>query len=145
MGLDEGKQTLLPYSYSLRHVASVFQLVSPLVLRTTIDSIIGDKPMDVPAFVLRIIERFGGKSVLAHNLWACGLVLVSVTLLQGFFSFNRGRWTATASEKIARNVRDSLYDKFHKLSYDYHVNAKTGDLIQRSTSCVRQGRTSIAE
>jgi len=120
--------------------ASVFQLVSPLVLRTTIDSIIGDKPMDVPAFVLRIIERFGGKSVLAHNLWACGLVLVSVTLLQGFFSFNRGRWTATASEKIARNVRDSLYDKFHKLSYDYHVNAKTGDLIQRSTSDVETVR-----
>ncbi len=116
--------------------AGIFAMVCPLVIRATIDSVIGNKELDVPGWLGSIIESWGGTGVLAKNLWICSLALLALTLLQGIFSFARGKWAAQASEEISRRLRDKLYEKFQKLPYDYHVKAKTGDLIQRSTSDV---------
>ena len=65
-----------------------------------------------------------------------GLVIIALYLLNGVFQYLRARWTATASESIAKNMRDRLYAHLQTLPYDYHVKAKTGDLIQRCTSDV---------
>ena len=63
-------------------------------------------------------------------------MLVVLNVLNGVFQYLRARWTATASESIAKNMRDRLYAHLQTLPYDYHVKAKTGDLIQRCTSDV---------
>ena len=52
------------------------------------------------------------------------------------FQYLRGRCTAHASENVAKRLRDRLYSHLQMLSYDYHVKAQTGDLIQRCTSDV---------
>lgn len=41
-------------------------------------------------------------------------------------------------------MRDELYDHLQHLSYEYHVNARVGDLIQRCTSDVEQIRLFMA-
>lgn len=121
-----------------------FSMVTPLVLGLVIDSIIGDKPMDVPHWIASWIESLGGRSMLVQNLWICGLVLLLLTTGEGLFQFLRRRWSAIASESIARNIRERLYNHLQNLPYDYHVKAETGDLIQRCTSDVETIRRFIS-
>ena len=95
-----------------------------------------NNPLNFPGFMNRFFEARGGLSYVIHNLWLVGLVIIALYLLNGVFQYLRARWTATASESIAKNMRDRLYAHLQTLPYDYHVKAKTGDLIQRCTSDV---------
>ncbi|MEW5815111.1 MAG: ABC transporter ATP-binding protein [Spirochaetota bacterium] len=124
--------------------ATFFSYASPLVLRTTIDSIIGNKPINAPLWVMNIITFIGGRSHLAANLWMCSLLIFLLTIANGFFSFLSGRSAAVATETTTRNIRDRLYDHLQHLPYDYHVKAETGDLVQRCTSDVETVRVFLA-
>lgn len=124
--------------------ATLFSFFSPLVIRLTVDSIIGGKPINAPAWIISLIEAVGGTSMLAKNLWMCGIVLVLLAALNGIFTFLKGKWTAVAAETTARNIRNKLYDHLQHVSYDYHVKAETGDLIQRCTSDVDTIRAFLA-
>ena len=124
--------------------ATMFSFFSPLVIRLTVDSIIGGRKLEAPAFVLKMIEAVGGTSVLAQNLWICGLMLILLAAINGFFTFLKGSWTAKAAESTAKNIRNSLYDHLQHVPYDYHIKAETGDLIQRCTSDVETVRAFMA-
>ncbi|MBM7582354.1 ATP-binding cassette subfamily B protein [Caldicoprobacter guelmensis] len=124
--------------------SALLSLIPTLVIRTTVDSIIGDKPMDVPTWVEGVVLSLGGRDVLTHNLWVCGLALLVVSLINGALMYVRGKWTAQASESMAKGLRDLLYDHLQNLPYDEHVKAETGDWIQRCTSDVETIRRFFA-
>lgn len=124
--------------------ATAFNFLSPLVIRLTVDSIIGGREINAPAAIITMIERIGGVSVLAKNLWICGLALILFSALNGLFTYIRGKWSAVASESTARGIRNELYDHLQHVPYDYHVKAETGDLIQRCTSDVETVRAFLA-
>lgn len=121
-------------------LATLLSLVSPLIMRFTLDNVIYGKSMELPAFLDRIVVGFGGIDGLRRNLWICGLALLAITIVNGVFQFIKGRWSAAASESIAKQLRDDLYDHIQRLPYDSHVKAETGDLIQRCTSDVETVR-----
>jgi len=126
-------------------LATIFSLMSPLVIKTTIDSIIGDKPfLNLPDWLLNMIESTSGRSYFAQNLWMCSIILVGLASANGILIFLKGKWAAIASESIAKNIRERLYDHLQHLPYDYHVKAETGDLIQRCTSDVDTIRRFLA-
>ncbi|MCD6180983.1 MAG: ABC transporter ATP-binding protein [Candidatus Cloacimonetes bacterium] len=129
-------------------VAIFLRNVWPLVLRVTVDSIIGGRPIEtvgwLQPYIIRLVDAMGGQSVLAQSLWMCSLILVLLTLSRGLFLFFKGKWAAQASEGIARSIRESLYDHLQHLPFDYHVKAKTGDLVQRCTSDVDTVRRFLA-
>ncbi|OGO81196.1 MAG: ABC transporter, partial [Clostridiales bacterium GWC2_40_7] len=125
-------------------LATLFSTIIPLVIRTIIDSIIGSKPMEIPQWAISYINTIGGRETLVRNLWICGLVIVILTALSGVFLYLKGKWTAVASESIARNIRDNLFGHLQELTYDEHVKAKTGDLVQRCTSDVDTVRRFLA-
>ena len=116
--------------------ATFVAMMEPMVMKLTIDSIIGNKPMDIPAPMEKLVMLVGGKEVLFRNLWICSLSLVTLTCTRGVFLFLRGKLSAQAAENIARNMRMKLYDHIQNLPYGYHVKAESGDLIQRCTSDV---------
>ena len=63
---------------------------------------------------------------------AAGFVLLSA--MTGGFSFVSGALTARTSEGIAKRIRDYVYDHIQRLTFSYHSQTQTGELIQRSTS-----------
>lgn len=121
-------------------LATLLSLVSPLIMRFTLDNVIYGKSMELPDFLDRIVVGLGGIDGLRRNLWICGLALLAITIVNGVFQFVKGRWSAAASESIAKQLRDDLYDHIQRLPYDSHVKAETGDLIQRCTSDVETVR-----
>ncbi len=119
--------------------------LTPLILAETIDAIIGQKrPLAIPGILGQWVEQLGGREFLAHNLWIMGLAMLLLSILGGVLQFLRGKWMSIASEGIAKTMRDNLYSHLQRLSYNYHVKAETGDLIQRCTSDVETIRRFIS-
>lgn len=115
-------------------LATFFSLINPLVLRITIDSVIGDKPLDLPQWGINIVDFFGGTDELVNKLWISAIIIIGLTILRGIFLYTKGKWAAVSAESSAKSMREKLYNHLQHLPYDYHVKAETGDLIQRCTS-----------
>jgi ATP-binding cassette subfamily B protein len=125
-------------------LAAVFTYAGPLVLRATIDSVIGDEPLAVQGWLESLLHWLGGIDHLADNLYLCGLLVIGLTIVAGLFSFVTGRWSAMTAETAARNLRERLYDHIQHLPYDNHVKMETGDTIQRCTSDLETLRRFLA-
>ncbi|MDD4493422.1 MAG: ABC transporter ATP-binding protein [Eubacteriales bacterium] len=143
-GLMKGNR--LVYLVALASIipSNIMALIQPLVISVTIDSIIGDKPIEAPVWIKDAIQSVGGRDWINQNLWICVITLAVLAIFNGLFAFLRGRTLAKGSESISRSIRDKLYCKFQQLTYDYHVKAQTGDLVQRCTSDVETVRQFMA-
>ena len=117
-------------------LAALFSTVIPVVMKVIIDSIIGNEPLNLPLWVMSIIEVFGGRDALTTNLWVCGLAVVVLTALNGVFLFMKGRLSAAASENSGKKLRERIFNHIMHLPAAYHSKSQTGDLIQRCTSDV---------
>ena len=124
-------------------LSAAIGFVTPQVMRTILDSILGDQPFSSP-FMAACVDFLGGRALLLENLWICGLALILINLVNAVFLFTRGAWTNTATEAILRALRNRLYDHLQRVPYDYHVKTETGDLIQRCTSDVETVRRFLA-
>src|SRR5690606_19030657 len=109
-------------------LAALASVSGPLVIRITIDSVIGDQPVAAPPLIRSFVESIG------QRFWVPGIVLIGITACRGLFRCVRGRLSAHASATIAKNIRDRIFDHIQRLPYKYHKAADTGDLMQRCTS-----------
>lgn len=134
--LTKGSRLLYAIAIISIGIASFIAMVEPMVIRVTIDSIIGNKALNVPKPVENLVQVLGGRETLGRNLWICSLILVSLTCVRGIFLYLKGKLSAQAAENMARNIRVRLYDHIQKLPYEYHIKSESGDLIQRCTSDV---------
>ncbi len=107
-------------------VAAALRTVSLLLLRYFVDDVLGQPEFD-------------------RTLPLIGLGFVGLALFQGAFTFLSGRWAARTAEGITLRLCNYLFDHIQRLSFTYHDRAKTGELIQRSTSDVDAVRRFFAE
>jgi len=142
--LTKGNRLLYVVAILAIAVATFIAMLEPIVIKVTIDSVLGNKPIDLPELPQKLIMLVGGKEVLLRNLWICALSLVILTCIRGIFLFLSGNFSARAAENIARNIRVRIYDHIQNLPYEYHVKAESGDLIQRCTSDVETVRKFFA-
>lgn len=117
---------------------------TPQVIKFTVDSIIGNEPMNFIAPIMKFISLFGGREGFRDNLWICALVVVLLAVITCVCDYIGRITIAKGSEGIIKNMRNSLYEHIQKLPYSYHVKNQTGDLIQRSTSDVEVVRNFIS-
>ena len=68
------------------------------------------------------------------------LGLLGLTIVKGCFDFVLGRSTEMASQGVAYDIRNAIYDKLSSLSFAYHDQAQTGQLLARSISDVERIR-----
>jgi len=107
-------------------LATVLKSANYLLLAYFIDNVLGEN------IVLGLVA-----------LVAAGFV--GLALFEASFTFVSRRAAARTAEATAMRVRDYLYDHIQRLSFTYHDNAKTGELIQRATSDVDAVRRFYAD
>lgn len=125
-------------------LASLFSLIRPVIIRFTLDSVIGNETLDASPRLLSVFKDIGGRSMLLHNIWLISLTLIAVTLISGLFLYLKGRFSNTAAESIAKNMRDTLFGHIQNYPYRKLIQTETGDLIQRCTSDVETIRKFLA-
>lgn len=122
----------------------IIGFLTPLLLSEIVDSILGSEPFTMPDFLMNPINAIGGRDFLRQNLWIPALALILMNIVNGVFTFIKGRSSAIASENIARKLRNDLYRHLQHLPFAYHVKAQAGELIQRCTSDVDTIRRFLA-
>ena len=122
----------------------IIGFLTPLLLSEIVDSILGSEPFTMPDFLMNPINDLGGRDFLRQNLWIPALAFVLMNVVNGVFTFIKGRSSAIASENIARKLRNDLYRHLQHLPFAYHVKAQAGELIQRCTSDVDTIRRFLA-
>jgi ATP-binding cassette, subfamily B, bacterial len=83
-----------------------------------------------------LIDSVLGKASMASILPWVALAFVGLAAAEGGLSFLSGRLTAYSAENIVRRVRQYLYDHIQRMTFTYHDQTSTGELIERATSDV---------
>ena len=125
--------------------ANALGYLAPLIGSATLDLALGAQAEgDVPAVSRRLVDLLGGPEHLRAHLWLGACLMAGLTAASGVFSFLKGWLAALASDGIARDLKNRLYNHLQHLPSRYHDKADTGDLVQRCTSDVETIRLCLS-
>ena len=114
-------------------IAAISKTLTFLLLRYFIDDVLGQG----------LYPTLVGSLKGAFFLIALGFL--GLAALEGGFTFISGRLAALTAESITRRLRNYLFDHIQRLTFAYHSQTQTGELIQRSTSDVDALRRFFAD
>lgn len=130
-------------------VICIFTIVIPITysyvpqfVKYVFDYILGDKTASntLPNFLINFFNSFTPiKAVII-----VGIVLVIYQIIRGGMMLLNGYLKGMLSEGIATNMRNKLFSHIQNLSFSYHNNVDSGDLIQRCTSDIETIKTFIS-
>ena len=69
--------------------------------------------------------------------------LIVTAIARGLFNFGQSFWSEVASQGVAYDLRNQIFSKLEKLSFSYHDQAQTSQLLTRATSDIEQIRSFI--
>lgn len=97
-----------------------------------------------PQLVKQLIDN--GISVKSWNgILFATLGLLGVAVIRGLFNFLQGYWSQEVSQNVAYDLRNKVYSKLATLSFSYHDQHQTGQLMSRVTSDVEAVRLFFAQ
>ena len=94
----------------------------------------------LPSFLLNFFDSFEPLNALI----VVAVCLIIFQVLRGGLMLLNGYLKGCFSEGIAQNMRNSLFKHIGNLSFSYHNNVDSGDLIQRCTSDIETIKTFIS-
>ncbi|MBK6319331.1 MAG: ABC transporter ATP-binding protein [Dehalococcoidia bacterium] len=124
------KQLALAWTAMLS--ASVFVMVSPLLIRYAID--FGLDPQRDASGKLTGLD--GSERLIIYG--AVAIVLFAIG--RGLAQFGQQYLGETVGQSVAYDIRNKIYDNLQRLSYAYHDKAQTGQIMSRSTQDVESIR-----
>ncbi len=68
------------------------------------------------------------------------LALLGLTLVKGVLNYYQGLFTETASQNVAFDLRNELQRKLTRLSFSFHDQSETGELLSRAVQDVERVR-----
>ena len=161
-------QAALPYLFLL--IATLSQLGVPRLVGNIIDAVgkgygyqqlsnnIDKTP---PADLQRIITNLGLSAnttkdqILTeaskrlddekNTLIYAALFIVILAVVRGIFAFLQAFWAEKNSQSVAYDLRNDLYAKIQRLSFSYHDQNQTGQLMIRATDDVEKVRLFLGQ
>lgn len=118
--------------------------VSPALVGFIVDSVIGEKPMDLPGFLLDWVRRMGGRPWLRQHMVLLAGVFLAAVAFSAVFNMLRQYLAAKLSENLAFSLRRRLFEHIQRLPYSWHMGVQTGDIMQRCSSDVDTVRNFVA-
>lgn len=154
----KGKRLLYICGIASLAFESLFIFSSPIIIKVTLDSVIGTQRPVLPFPLRNLAEIFLGRDLAGggilsspeaavtgdwiwrswfrEHLWVLALVFVTFIFFQAVFGFAASYSANTAAEYAAKNTRDRLYAHIQDLPYETLLRSQTGDWLQRCTSDV---------
>ena len=127
-------------------VSALADMITPQIIRVTVDNIIGSTPVDnLSPVVQRLLDAFGGAEALRSRLWILALAVVAVAVVKVAAQYGFRVYNARGGETLVKTMRDTLYRHIERLPFQWHMQNHTGDIIQRCTSDIDTTRNFISE
>ncbi|MEW5719331.1 MAG: ABC transporter ATP-binding protein [Chloroflexota bacterium] len=146
-GLRRAIQYLFRYrrvaaiAYASLFVSTLAQLMVPQLVQATIDAItrggaLAAMPTAAPPFTRADLEAW---------LIAAAVGIVGFAAMRGLFAFAQSYNAERASQGVAFDLRNELFAKIQRLSFSYHDQNQTGQLMIRATDDVEKTRMFIGQ
>ena len=126
-------------------ITAFADMVNPQIIRAAVDCAIGGKEGDFPAFVMDLVNSIGGFSYLGKNLWIMALAVILVASVQVLSQYFFRVSNTKASETLVKSMRDQLFSHIVRLPFAWHMQNRTGDIIQRCTSDIETTKNFLSE
>ena len=86
--------------------------------------------------LVRVLIDDGIQKLQMNQVWIAVGGLFGVAIVRGLFTFLQGYLSEVASQGVAFDLRNVIFDKLQNLSFSYHDQSQTGKLMTRVTSDV---------
>ncbi|NND72298.1 MAG: ABC transporter ATP-binding protein [Rhodothermales bacterium] len=121
--------------------SAIFSLMVPMIVRQAVDNIPIFVRVYAPLSDSSVAESLHGSFFTTLLLY--GLIIISLSLFSGVFSFLMRQTIVVASRHIEYDLRNRLYDHIQGMSRRFYIDNSTGDIITRATSDIEQVRRYI--
>ncbi|MFM7423478.1 MAG: ABC transporter ATP-binding protein [Elainella sp.] len=72
------------------------------------------------------------------------IAMVGAAVARGLFNFGQSFWAEAASQGVAYDLRNQIFSKIQNLSFSFHDQSQTSQLLTRMTSDIEQIRTFLS-
>jgi ATP-binding cassette, subfamily B, multidrug efflux pump len=93
----------------------------------------------VPYLLGVVVDEGIGKQDMTVVAWT-GLAILIVSSLRGLSAFGQGYLAEAAAQGVSYSLRKALYAHVQRLSFSFHDQAQTGELMSRATADVEAVR-----
>lgn len=142
--LDGSKRWFLAAILSTIGLA-LTNMLTPQIVRVTVDSVLGSEPFDLPPFLADLLNRLGGAEILREKLWMIGIVIVGIAVFGFAFFYGSRVFNTKAAETLVKTMRDKVFRHLLALPDDWYGKNRTGDIIQRCTSDINMVKDFLSE
>ena len=126
-------------------LVTALEMLSPQLIRTTVDSVIGTEKLDLPGFLIDMVESVGGVEYFRNRIWIIGIAIVIIAGFSALFRYTFNMYNTKGAEALVKTMRDRLFSHIQRLPFSWHMKNQTGDIIQRCTSDVEMIKNFISE
>ncbi|HEX2185726.1 MAG TPA: ABC transporter ATP-binding protein, partial [Chloroflexota bacterium] len=130
---------LAALAYLFLFISAGAQLLVPQVVQGVIDAI-AQGLTSAPGTAGEEVRR-GAE----NTLFYAALLILLFSLARGFFAYAQTYMSERVSQSVAFDLRNDLYAKIQRLSFSYHDQAQTGQLMVRATDDVEKVRLFIGQ
>lgn len=167
-----GNAASMPFAFMV--IATLSQLAVPRLVRNILDGIThgimaaslletlpaipaATLPTALPKILLfaslpadwtkaQLVERLTADQMAAPAaVLAAGAAIVLFASMRGLFAFLQAYWAERNSQSVAFEIRNELFDKIQRLSFSYHDQNQTGQLMIRATDDIEKVRLFIGQ
>ncbi|UBF25516.1 ABC transporter ATP-binding protein/permease [Kovacikia minuta CCNUW1] len=89
------------------------------------------------------IDQGIAKQNLQVVLYSAGWLVVAA-IARGLFNFGQSYWAEAASQGVAYDLRNQIFSKIQNLSFSYHDQSQTSQLLTRVTNDIDQIRSALS-
>ena len=124
LGFVQNNWKLLVIGFICLIIGTVFGIAIPRMLGTGIDTVLG----------------MGQRSVVI----IAAVVVISAAALRGIAGYGQRFFNEVVAQKVSYNIRNALYERLQRLSFAFHDQSQTGQLMSRATVDVEAVRMFFA-
>jgi ATP-binding cassette, subfamily B, multidrug efflux pump len=154
-----GQRRFALVAYGALLIATIAQLAVPQLIQNMIDSVTNGTianavltkapTLFLPQIALKLgktVEQLRADQANAETfLINAVLFIVAFAAMRGIFSFLQAYYSEKTSQGVAFDFRNAIFAKIQRLSFTYHDQNQTGQLMIRATDDVEKLRLFIAQ
>ncbi len=142
---NKGSKVFFVISIVSAFLNTFMEMLSPQIIRMTVDNIIDGKEPTYSAWIIKIVNVLGGFEHIKRNIWIASAALIVVDLIKVIALYLFRVYNTKGCETLVKNMRDTLFGHIERLPFSWHMKNKTGDIIQRCTSDIDTMRSFVSE
>ena len=96
----------------------------------------------IPHFMGKAVDEVIGSGELTELIYLAAIILL-ISVFRGVAAYGQQYLSESLGQRVAYDIRNAFFDKLQRLSFGFHDQQRSGDLMSRATADVEGVRMFI--